>query len=1626
MLIFAPQYYYRRRRAATKTKNMFDMKKRMIPLSNLRKAVAIALLAVAAWSGAQAAPISREQALRQARQLLQQRGDTRQLVAVDDDLSVAPARRSQQGDVAAPPYYVFNRGMGEGFVIVSGDDATSQDILGYCDSGTFNYSQLPPNMQEWLDDYAAQIARLQDSNSSPTSDASYASNTSNAKAPRRIQTHPRVEQLMSSQWSQGSPYNDECPEYFNLGRSVTGCVATAYAQILYYHREKMPIETQASMPAYDTWTSHPTYGQLHVEGIPAGSPLDWEHMRDTYGGSRTAAEKKAVAQLMHYCGVGVKMDYTNSSSGAQSYEVYNSLRNYFGFGNSVRYVSDASSDDEWDQLIYDELAEGRPVYISGANSEGGHAFVCDGYDGNRLYHINWGWGGLSDGYYYLSNLTPGQQGIGGSGDGYNGWREIIIGIEPENYMEKAMTIADVTARQLLTNAFDQNGDGHLSYGEAAAVESIGTVLQGSGVRTLGELRYFTALTAINDDAFSGCSQLATLQIPKQVEHIGARAFKDCKQLQALTLPQTIATMGEEAFSGCTALTAISLPASLHALPAHAFSNCQALTALTLHAGLTSLGDECFSNCLGLTNFTVSTMLPKNLQLGSNVFVGCPLAQATLHVMQGTRSFFEADAQWQQFGTMKEQRELSRGQFAALTEGQLVYLYHVGTGRYLSKGEAWGTQAIVSTGSPMRFMLRRNTTMPEGTYYLYSNDTGKDGHYLFRTWTDTNVGNGVLAAFVDGGNVTQTAHWAVEDVGDNTYTLAIPQGYSKYDAACRWGVQTSHESQVAQPTWGVYADVPYEGHELDCQWRLVNYDADLAANYQAALTLENLLAVATARGKKTAQEQAVLDNLESTTDELLAAQGSLRRKLNFVDFADALVGQTCRSYYDLDADGELSELEATKINDLGGRFYNTAITSFDELQLFTSLTELYGNSFENCRQLSSIILPASIEHIYYRVFMNCQRLTTINLPEHLSILGDNAFDGCSSLRTVTILVTDPSTISMGQNIFRGVPLQQCTLRVPYGCKELYQEAPVWRNFGTIVEVRGKAQPRFSPLQPNTPGYLYNVATHKLLNKGEAWGTQAIVARQGMVYEWRRAASMPEGQYYLYSDQTGKDGKVLYRTDQDSKVGTGVKACYVDGSIQTRSYWQVEQADEDGGPFYTLQVPATDGSYTEGQYWGTLSSHKSDYASPTDGIYWDIDISQYRQQCLWAFITLDDMQEAKAMDDAAEQLSKLIATAQQKQLDTTDEQAVYDNRESTLEDINEAIHSLRQKLHYIDIDDKCARSICLEQWDDNVDGELSWEEAAAVTELGSVFAAQSTLKSLDVLQYFTSLTSIPENAFRNSMSLQTIFLPASVTTLGKYALFGCSALKYVVLLNEAAMVPLGESSISQRVMVFVPASMMATYESDAAWSKRTLTVYTGTPVVTALPMERLYGRVTAVAKWDLAGAPINGEPAMICDELVVATTPVGTYPIHTAPGTITTSGLVCVDGVLTIMPAPLTITAKSYTRRKGEPNPEFELTYTGWRNRETADVLLQQPFVSCDATPDSPAGEYVISVSGAEAQNYDITYVNGVLTVEDPDAISDILRDAANSHSVYYDVQGRAIKNTPRRGIYIDRRKRKVVY
>jgi hypothetical protein len=501
-------------------------------------------------------------------------------------------------------------------------------------------------------------------------------------------------------------------------------------------------------------------------------------------------------------------------------------------------------------------------------------------------------------------------------------------------------------------------------------------------------------------------------------------------------------------------------------------------------------------------------------------------------------------------------------------------------------------------------------------------------------------------------------------------------------------------------------------------------------------------------------------------------------------------------------------------------------------------------------------------------------------------------------------------------------------------------------------------------------------------------------------------------------------VLFRTDNDNKVGKGVKACFTDGNLSAKAYWHLEMA---GDSLFTLQVPQNDSAYVEGHYLGTQSNHASDVASPTNGAYWDIERSSLPQQCLWGFVSEADMQAAKTVNGHIAQLRELLTMAADRGIDATDEQATYDDPAATPEQIAAAVMSLREKLHFINFGDDTARRLCLAAWDTDGDGELTFEEAASVTTLAGVFQNQSKMTSLEELRYFTALTEIPEKAFTSCTALSSIYIPAAVSRIGDYAFQFCRNMKYAVMLNPGAVVSgAGSSLMSAKVQCFVPEGVLPQYAADAEWAAHPISAYTGVPVVSADSVSRLYGRTLARMTYTVSGAPINGEPELSQPLATDATTPVGQYPIAVSAGTITSPNLRCEDGVLSITPAALTITANSYERMEGEENPEFEVTYKGFRNRETADVLTQLPTVSCEATKDSPAGTYEIVVSGAEAHNYEITYVNGTLTVGST-GIDDIL--AGKSRGDVYDVQGRRlgtaaqgtrsmVNGTPlRRGVYI---------
>ena len=324
-------------------------------------------------------------------------------------------------------YYVFNTDGNRGYVIVSGDNRTTQ-VLGYSDSGSFDPANVPANMQVWLDNYTQQIAAL---DKMGVSDIDW---TIRAPQPTRNSISP----MITSNWDQATPYWIHCPEFMSIENgdtigeyAYTGCVATAMAQIMNYY--KYPSQCTQTIPSYlVTYADGEyNYGQFYTENLEPMA-FDWANMRDNYTGSEDSVSIHAVSWLMYYVGCAVQMQYGITASGTSDPYIPIGFNDYFDYDARLVYRSDYEQAD-WEEMIYQELAAGRPMVYNGrAGSGGGHSFVCDGYAYGDYFHINWGWGGMGNGYFVLSVLNPRASGIGGSSsaEGYNIDQTAIIGIKP--------------------------------------------------------------------------------------------------------------------------------------------------------------------------------------------------------------------------------------------------------------------------------------------------------------------------------------------------------------------------------------------------------------------------------------------------------------------------------------------------------------------------------------------------------------------------------------------------------------------------------------------------------------------------------------------------------------------------------------------------------------------------------------------------------------------------------------------------------------------------------------------------------------------------------------------------------------------------------------------------------------------------------------------------------------------------------------------------------------------------------------------------------------------------------------------------------------------------------------------
>ncbi len=377
------------------------------------------LLTLCFLSMLHAAPVDRGRAERAAVNWMLSRGGGEYAT-----LSVAAVYPFARSGVTT--HYIVNLSP-RGFVIVAGDDI-AVPVLMYAAEGRYDGAFLPPALTEMLELFADDLAQditdgvpqpdpvgvlWKELMRDPAEGGAYfgggGGNTIAAVSP-----------LIAATWNQTTPYNQDCPATpsgGSGGHTYVGCVATAMAMVMHFWGHPA---TGVGSHSY----THPTYG---VQSADFGATTyAWSSMPNSINASSPAAAKAAIAQLSYHCGVSVNMDYSPTGSGASTDDARDALVNHFRYKSSAQYRSRASyTTSAWNSLLVGELNAGRPVMYRGSaqNGSGGHAFIVDGFSGTNYFHMNFGWGGSYNGYFYLADITPGS-------NNFNYWQGMITGIEP--------------------------------------------------------------------------------------------------------------------------------------------------------------------------------------------------------------------------------------------------------------------------------------------------------------------------------------------------------------------------------------------------------------------------------------------------------------------------------------------------------------------------------------------------------------------------------------------------------------------------------------------------------------------------------------------------------------------------------------------------------------------------------------------------------------------------------------------------------------------------------------------------------------------------------------------------------------------------------------------------------------------------------------------------------------------------------------------------------------------------------------------------------------------------------------------------------------------------------------------
>ena len=937
-------------------------------------------------------------------------------------------------------FYVFNRPGGDGWVIVAGDNGASPTILAYSDKGSFDYNKSPDATKTILTGYTKSIQDLRQSGISESIPS---------KAPKRAAII--VAPLLKTSWNQNTPYNNQCPTADEGGgRCPTGCVATAIAQIMNYW--------QWPKQGYGKHTNTDNNETRDF----SQSTYDWDNMLDSYS-DYTEVQANAVAQLMADVGCAMNMMYRSSESGTWAIDAAQALLRNFSYSgelhmhhmmdkkgikvNNLTAEQGSEIDEDDEALIRSELASKRPIYMGVSSNlyREKHAVVCDGYDADDYFHINFGWGSDADGFYRL--LSMGKFGEYVSS-------ELITNIKPSPYGNSSACVNGVWytangSEQVFVTGAEKQDVTITNQVEIGGKSRPVNYLWSSAFREtdLTNLTFPGTIKTIPEQAFYGCTQLETADL-EGVTHIGKEAFVYNDHLRYVSLGDALQEVGERAFYDCRSLTScVNFPATLRLIDKEAFSSTR--IGCVIFAGK---GFEIEQGGLNSNSKFSATGLEKAARLHSHsvgVLIGDFIISPTCQ--------YDESAVTGEFDHIILSKKLKKYDPSIFGLGTSAAEFAVkkGNSNYVSVNGMLLTKDLKTLVAFPCYEISDRQLIKRDLAYIPAGITKIEEHAFSNGPSIVQIPASVKqmdGAFTNCGSLRHlymlgSTPPVIND--EATFTPSI----NEYGSSCKLYVpHGSKETYQQANVWKNFENI--DDSELYLQGPLCySISGDEWAN------VADRNSEATFDGHITIPGTVTIDGKQRHVVQIegSAFWGDTQLKTvtitkDVMNNGSAFIG--CTNLY--------------AFNVAAG---NTNMHSTDGM-LFYSKTEYLGNALTVCPPMqqtntgiverTQVVVPGETEWIGTGAPVFSSNMKRITIPAGVIRISYDAFKYCTNLKTIICQGTTPPIYDDGGEPFPTSLLNTTTVYVPKGCTETYRQGWPYRTFADFKNIV-----EYDPANPNIP-------------------------------------------------------------------------------------------------------------------------------------------------------------------------------------------------------------------------------------------------------------------------------------------------------------------------------------------------------------------------------------------------------------------------------------------------------------------------------------------------------------------------------------------------------------------------------